>query len=105
MELSQSGKVASGKTQVGADFELHHLGKPCAPNGWLQTMSEHQHPDPAQLILHKEQMLVVSGQNQSLQLTGLGKSLSLTCQHQSRLNYKCKLYSAHTKDTLNAQLG
>ena len=60
-------------------------------------MSEHNHPAPAQLILHKEQKLVVSGHSQSWQLTGLGKSLPLTCQKKSRLNYKRRVYSAHTK--------
>ena len=37
-------------------------------------------PAPALLIIHGGQMLVVSGQSQSLQLTGLGKSLPLICQ-------------------------
>ena len=32
--------------------------------------------------------MVVSGHSQSFQLTGLGKSLSLICQQQPRLNYK-----------------
>ena len=44
--------------------------------------------------------MVVSGHSQLLQLTGLGKSLPLTCQQQPRLNYKRRVYSAHTKDTL-----
>ena len=41
--------------------------------------------------------MVVSGHSQSLQLTGLGKSLPLTCQQQPRLNYKRRGYIAHTK--------
>ena len=41
--------------------------------------------------------MVVSGHGQSSQLTGLGKSLPLTCQKQSRLNYKGKAYSADTE--------
>ena len=62
-------------------------------------MSEHHHPAPAQLIFHRGQRLVVSGHSQSLKLTGLYKSLPLTCQQQSRLNYKrTVVYSAHTKD-------
>ena len=40
----------------------------------------------------------VGGHSQSLQLTGLGKSLPLTCQQQPRLNYK-RVYSAHKKGT------
>ena len=40
---------------------------------------------------------MVSGHNQSLQLTGLGQSLPLTCQQQPRLNYKRRVYSAHMK--------
>ena len=44
-------------------------------------------------------MLVFSGHSQSLQLTGLGKSLLLACQQQSRLNYKRRVYSAHMKGT------
>ena len=42
---------------------------------------------------------MVSGQIQSLQLTGLGKSLPLVCQQQPRLNYKRRVYSAHMKGT------
>ena len=40
---------------------------------------------------------MVSGYSQSLQLTSLGKPLPLTCQQQLRLNYKRRVYSAHTK--------
>ena len=56
------------KIQVGADLGLYQLGNPraCAPSGKLQTMLEHHHPAPAQLILHRGQRLVVSGQNLSL---------------------------------------
>ena len=43
--------------------------------------------------------MVVSGHSQSLQLTGLGKSLPLICQQQPRLNYKRRIYSAHTEGT------
>ena len=58
---------------------LCHPGNPraSAPSGQLQTTSEHYHPAPAQLILHTGQKLVISDHGQSLQLTGLGKSLSL----------------------------
>ena len=37
--LYSSGRVALGKTQVGADLGLHHLGNPRAniPGGQLQT--------------------------------------------------------------------
>ena len=60
---------APGKTQVGADLGLHHLGNLWAntPHGQLQTMLEHHHPASAQLILHGGQRLVVSGNSQSLQ--------------------------------------
>ena len=98
--LYSSGRVAPGKTQVGADLGLHHPGNPRAnaPSGQLQSTSEHHHPVPVQLlILHREQRLVVSGHSQSLQLTGLGKSLPLIWQQQPRLNYKRRVYSAHTK--------
>ena len=90
---------APGKTQVGADLGLHHLGNPrvSTPSGQPQTMSEHHHPAPAQLILHGGWRLVVSGHSQSLQLTGLGKSLPLICQQLPSLNYKRRVCSAHTK--------
>ena len=99
--LCTSGRVALGKKQVEADLGLYHLGNPRAsgPNGQLQTTSEHHHPAPAHLILHGGQKLVVSGHSQSLQLTGLGKSLPLICQQQPRSNYKRRMYSAHTKGT------
>ena len=58
-------------------------------------MSKYHHPAPAQLILHGGQRLVVSGHSQSLQLNGLGKSLTLTYQQQSRLSYKRGVYSAN----------
>ena len=32
-----------------------------------------------------------------MQMTGLGKFLPLICQQQPRLNYKRRMYSAHTK--------
>ena len=88
--LYSSGRVAPGRTQVGADLSLHHPGNPraCTPSGQLQTMPEHHHPAPAPLILHGRWRLVVSDHSQSLQLTVLSKSLSLTCQQQSRLKYK-----------------
>ena len=70
------------KTQVRADLSLSNPGncKDSTPSGQLQTMLEHHHPAPAQLILHGKLRLVVSGHSQSLQLTGLGKSLPLACQ-------------------------
>ena len=75
------------------------------PSGKLQTMSEHLHPAPTQLILHGGWRLVVSGHSQCLQLTSLGKSYPLTYQQQSRLNYKRRLPSAHEACTLSTQLG
>ena len=60
-------------------------------------MLEHYHPAPAQLILHAGQRLVVRGHSQSLQLTGLGKSLPLICQQEPRLNYKRRVCSLHMK--------
>ena len=97
--LYSSGRVALGKTQVGVDLGLHHPGNPrvSAPSGQLQTMLEHHHPAPAQLIFHGQQRLVVNSHSQSLQLTGLGKSLPLICQQQLKLNYKRRVYSAYTK--------
>ena len=93
--LYSSGRLALGKTQVGADLGLY----PGNTSGQLQARSEHRHPAPTQLILHRERRLVVSGHSQPLQLTGLGKALPLICQQQPRLNYKRRAYSAHTKGT------
>ena len=97
--LYSSGTVVPGKTQVGGDLSLHHPENPraYAPSGQLQTTSEHLYPAPRQLILHGVWRLVVNGHSPSLPLTGLGKSLPLTCQQQPRLNYKRRLYSAHWK--------
>ena len=67
----------------------------CTPSRQLQTSLEFHQPAPAQLILHGGQRVVHSGHSQSLQLTALGKPLPLTCQQQSRLNYKRRLYIAH----------
>ena len=77
--LYSSGRVALGKTQVRNDLGLPHLGNPraSAPSGKLQTMSEHHNPALGQLILHGGQRLAVSGHSQSLQVTGLSKSLPL----------------------------
>ena len=72
---------------------------PAPPRGQLQITLEHHHPAPAQQILHRGRRLVVSGHSQSLQLTGLGKPFPLICQKQPRLNYKKKVYTAHTKGT------
>ena len=97
--LYSSGRVAPSKTQVGSNLALHHPGNPraCIPSGQLQTTSEHHYPVHAELILYRGQRLVVSGPSQSLQLTGLGKSLPWVCQQQPRLNSKRRVYSAHTK--------
>ena len=101
--LYSSGRVAPGKTQVGADFGLHHPAnsRACKSNMQLQAMLEYHLPAHVQLTLHRGQKVVVSGHSQCLQLTGLGKSLPLTCQQQSRLNYKKRTkkrtYSAYTK--------
>ena len=97
--LYSSGMVAQSKTQVGTDLGLHHLGNPRAstPSGQPQTTSEHHHPALAQLILHRGQRLVVSGHSQSLQLTGLSKSLPFICQQQPRINYNRRVYSAKIK--------
>ena len=105
--LYSSGRVVPGKTQVRAEFGLRHPGntRACTPSGQLQTMLEHHHPAPTQLILHGGQKLVVSGHSQSLPLSGLGKSLPLICQQQPRLNYKRRGYSAHMKASSNTQLG
>ena len=98
--LCRSGKVSQAKHRWGRTLPVP-LRKPraCAPNGEQQTLLEHHYFSPAQLILHKEQRLVVSGHSQSLQLTVLGKAIPLTCQQQSRLNYKRRVYSAHMEGT------
>ena len=100
--LCSSCWVAPDRTQVVTDLGLYHPGNPraCAPSGQLLTMSEHHHPARAQLIFHGGPRLMASGYSQSLQLTGLGKSLLLTCQQQSRLNYKRRVYSTHTEGIL-----
>ena len=74
--LYSSGRVAPGKTQVGADIGLYCPGNPraYAPSVQLQIMLEHHHPAPAQLTLHGGWRLVVSSHRQSLWLTGLGKT-------------------------------
>ena len=43
--LYSSGRVAPGKTQVGADLGLHHPGNPkaSAPSGQLQATLGHHH--------------------------------------------------------------
>ena len=66
--LYSSGRVTPGKTQVEADLGLYHLGisKASIPSGQLQTMLEHPHPAPTQLILHEGRKLVVGGHSQSL---------------------------------------
>ena len=73
---------APDRTQVEADLGLHQPRNPraCAPSEQLQTMSEHHHPAPVQLILHGGWRLVIHGHSQSLQLTGLCKSLPLIFQ-------------------------
>ena len=52
---------------------------------------------PLQADPPRRARLVVSGYSQSLQLTGLSKSLPLICQQQPSLNYKRRVYSAHPK--------
>ena len=94
-------QASLGKTQVGADLGLYHPRnlRASAPSGQLQTTSGHHHPAPAQLILHRGHRLVLSGHSQSLHLTSLGKSLPSICQQQPSLNYKRRVYSAHTMGT------
>ena len=88
--LYSLGRVSLGNTQVGAELALHHPGNPgaCAHSGQLQIVSENHHPAIAQLILHGGGRLAVSGHSQSLQLTGLGKSLPLICQQPPRLLFQ-----------------
>ena len=97
--LGSSWRVALGRIQVGADLSLHHPGNPraCAPSGQLQTTRELHHSAPAQLNIHRGWKLVISVHSQSLPLTGPSKSLPLTCQKQSRLNYKRRVHSVHMK--------
>ena len=72
--LYSSGRVALGRTEEGADLGLHHPGnsRACTLSGRLQTTLEHNHPGPAQLILHRERRLGVSSHSQSLQLNWPG---------------------------------
>ena len=80
--IAQAG--APGKTQMGADLGLHHLGNPgaCAPSGQLQTTLEHDHPAPAQMTLLGGWGLVVNGHSQSFQLTGLAWPIAIKAQLQ-----------------------
>ena len=102
--IAQAGWLRTTHRWVGADLVLQPPGKPQSVcTQW--TATDHVgEPPPClphpQLILHGGWRLVVSGHSQSLLLIGLGKSLPLTCQHQPRLNYKRRGYSAHTKGTL-----
>ena len=83
-------------TSGGWPWPVHSQNlRACALTGQLDNTL--LHPDPAQLIFYGCMRLVVSGHCQSLQVTGLGKSLPLTCQQQLRLKYKRRVYSAHTK--------
>ena len=95
--LYSSCWVVPGRTQVVADPDLHHQGniRVCTPSGQLQTTSEHHHPAPAQLTFIEGGSWWSVVNSKSLKLTSLAKSLPLTCQQQTRLNYKRKVYSAH----------
>ena len=86
---------------MGADLDLYHPGhaRACSHSGLLQTTQEHHNPVAAQLNLHRGQRLVVSGQSQSLKLTGLDKSLPLICQQQLGPSSKRRVYSVQTKGT------
>ena len=97
--LYSSDRVASGKTQVGADLGLHYLGNP-GPAHIVDSYIGAPSPCPCTADPPQGQRVVVSGHSQSLQLTGLGKYLQLTCQQKSRLNYKRRVYSAHTTGAL-----
>ena len=50
-------------------------------------------------ISSPSQFLLKNPHMELLRFTGLGKSYPQTCQQQSRLNYKRRVYSAHTKGT------
>ena len=68
------------------------------PHQW--TATDHIRAPPSCLCtadLPWRVEVVVRGHSQSLQLTGLGKSLSLTCQQQPRPSYKRRVYSDHMK--------
>ena len=111
-------QVASDRTQVVADLCLHLLGtpEPVHPvDSYRLPPPQAKHsrdglwaPDPclskscsvewalAQFIFHGGQRWVFSCHSWSLQLTGLGKALPLTCQHQSSFNYEKRVCSDHT---------
>ena len=115
--------VVLGRTQMEVVLDLLLLGGPRGRSlsVQLQSTSKHHYPTisksntfkgrtqqeskPAEgspalwkgpfahVILHCGQRLMVTGHSQSLQLIGLGKSLPLICQQQSRLNYKARVYT------------
>ena len=64
-------------------------------------------PPPCPCTADPPRRVDVGGQwsGQSLQLTGLGKSLQLTCQQKSRLNYKRRVYPAHKASLYSKQIG
>ena len=96
--IYSSGRVPQAKYRWGLTLACTNRETP-GPAHPVDSYRHHHHLTPAQLILHGGWKLMVSGHSQSLQLTGLGKSLPLTCQEQPRLNYKRTTYSAHTKGT------
>ena len=86
---------------MGADLGLHHLGnlRASAPSGQLQTTSEHHHP-ACPCTADPPRRAEAGGQwSQPVLAAGLGKSLSLIYQQQTRLNCKRRVYSAHMKGT------
>ena len=109
---------AQRKEQPYADCSVAHGGWPRGEHNWwlilacttgkLQSLctqwSATDHagappPFPCTQTLHRVRRLVVTRHSQSLQLTGLVKSLPLTCQRQSRLNFRSRAYSVHTEGT------
>ena len=80
VEASPPNHLHKQHTQ-GVDSEGTRIQKSkCSSLEWIS----------AHLIVHSGQRLVFSGHSQFVQLMGLGKSLLLTCQQQSRLNYNRK---------------
>ena len=86
------------REQVEADLGLYHSGNPrvCTPRRQLQSTLEYH---PTTSTSHGGRWLLARGHSQAYQLSGLGKSLPLTCQQQSGLIYKRREYLAYMKDT------
>ena len=98
--LYTSCRVTPGKTQVGTDLACTTQETP-EPVHPVDTYRPGQ--STTTLPLHNWSFVEAEAGGQwtqpALAADSLGKSLPLTCQHQSRFNYKKRVYSAHMKGT------